>query len=147
MRIKPEVDQRGVHPRLWYVLGWLDRLHALYTGDELVVTSLRRPFEDSRRSRHAPLPPIGRGFLHPRQWDRFMVTAADLRRWSLDGTGGLTAVEFCKHIQGEHGDEIGVVLEPEWLSAEEIQKRGGIDAIAGHVHVQLKLPAKWTLFK
>ena len=146
--IKPEVDQRGVHPRLWYAISWLDRLHHQWTGDELTVTSLRRQFELGKVSRHAPLPPINpKPFLDPRQWDQFFVTAVDIRRWSLDGTGRLTAETFCKHIQHEHGEELGVVLEPEWLTAEEIQRRGGIYNIAKHVHLQLKQPITWGIWQ
>jgi hypothetical protein len=150
MIIKPEVDMRGVHPVLWFRLAWLDKVHELYTGDELTVTSLRRPFVKGKVSRHAALPPPhnpARAFLDPRQWDEFMCIAADLRRWSLDGTGRLTAETFCKYIQNEHGDEIGVVLEPEWLTEKQLDMRGGIYNVSPHVHVQLKQPIKWGLWQ
>jgi len=64
------------------------------------------------------------------------VTAADFRRWALDAK--TTAEPFCRMLQAFYGDELGVVLEPEWLTPEEISERGGILQIDPHVHVQLK---------
>lgn len=148
MHFKEGVDRRGVHPRIWSILHWMDYQHHLFTGEEVIVTCLRRPFDIERSSRHSPLPPPPQSdgrFLLAEQWDQFMVTACDIRRWALDGMK--KAEEFCKYLQREHGDEIGVVLEPEWLSAQEIRIRGGLDNIAGHIHWQLKLPVKWELWR
>lgn len=152
MTFKDGVDRRGVHPRLWTVLPWIDGMHHTYTGEEVTVTSLRRPWKPDVVSKHAPVSPPQRdiAWFTPDQWDKFFCSAVDLRRWELDAEGKRQkrklAEEFCKYIQREHGDELGVVLEPEWLTAEEIRKRGGIDKIDPHIHTQLKFPVKWRLW-
>ncbi len=148
MRFKEGIDRRGVHPRIWAILPWIDRMHYAYTSEDIVIERMRLPFDPDRPSRHSPLPPnrpIEGYFLQPRQWDQFLVTACDIRRWALDGMK--KTEEFCQYLQRGHGEELGVVLEPEWLSTTELRKRGGLDNIAGHIHIQLKLPVIWELWR
>lgn len=122
MKLNPGVDARLVDPGIWIYLGLIACAHRIAAGEELVVTSLRRPPGD-RPSRHAPL-------------QHSFVTAADFRRHALDAR--TTAENFCRMLQMLYGAELGVVLEPEWLTTEEISERGGILQIDPHVHVQLK---------
>lgn len=122
MRLKPGVDWRGVHPAIWIYLTLIAQDHRAWTEEELVVTSLRRPQGD-RPTRH---------FAKAGE----LVTAADFRRWHLDAAG--VAELFCRSLQARYGDDIGVVLEPEWLTAEELEQRGGPLNVEPHVHVQLK---------
>lgn len=124
MRLKPGVDARAIHPGIWFYLGIIAAEHRRWTGEELWVTDLRR-LPGERPSRHAP----------KRDEE---VTAADFRRWSLDAHARADA--FCRMLQSLYGDELGVVLEPEWLSPEERDRRGGLLKIDPHVHVQLKAP-------
>ncbi|KKK57248.1 hypothetical protein LCGC14_3056390, partial [marine sediment metagenome] len=49
------------------------------------------------------------------------------------------AEEICRHVQVSYGPQIGVVLEPEWLSAARRKKMTG-----PHIHFQLKKPIRWT---
>jgi len=65
-----------------------------------------------------------------------LCEAADIRRWQLDTTHSAGA--FANVLQHLYGAGLGVVLEPEWLTPEEIAARGGIEKIAGHIHVELK---------
>ncbi|HEY2938159.1 MAG TPA: hypothetical protein VGJ25_16265 [Gaiellaceae bacterium] len=122
MRLADEVDAREVHPVLWAFLGAIAYRHRLVAGVELVVTSLRRP-PGPRPSLHAP--PPGQ-----------LCRAADLRRWYLDTT--TDAPDFVNQLRHAYGRELGVVLEPEELTPEEIAERGGVEKIAGHIHIQLK---------
>jgi len=122
VRLKPGVDPRLVDPGIWVFLGLIARAHREWTGEELWITSLRRRPTD-RPSRHAPL-------------EHSYVTAADVRRHVLDAVSA--ADPFCRMLQTLYGGELGVVLEPEWLTTEEISERGGILQIDPHVHVQLK---------
>lgn len=122
MKLKADVDATGVAPELWSFLGAIAVALRLETNAELVVTSLRRP-RSSRPSKHSP--PQGQ-----------LVTAADIRRWALDHAG--LAAEFVAGLRKAYGDRLGVVLEPEELTPEEIAARGGRAAIAPHIHVQLK---------
>lgn len=122
MNIKPGVDATDVHPILWAFLGAIAVHHFTDTSHELVITSLRRP-PGPRVSRHS----TGPGGL---------VTAADIRRWPLDRTH--SAESFAHMLQHKYGKHLGVVVEPEWLSAEEIAARGGFDPANGHIHVELK---------
>lgn len=127
MKRKRGVDWSDVHPSLWQMLALIDYHHEDYTGNELVVTSLRRPPGD-RPSKHAGT------------W----CTAADLRRWYLTDETMPGACDFaqafCRELQDRYGDVLGVVLEPEWLSKAEIKRRGG--KVTPHIHVQLKRP-RW----
>lgn len=122
MNIKSGADATDVHPVLWAILGAIALRHRVDTKHELVVTSLRRP-PGPRPSRHSP--PAGQ-----------LVTAADIRRWVLDRTRSAEA--FAHLLQHEYGGHLGVVLEPEWLTAEELAARGGPQLVAGHIHVELK---------
>jgi hypothetical protein len=116
------VDARDVHPVLWTFLGAIATHHRTTAGVELVVTSLWRP-PGPRPSLHSP--PPGKP-----------VRAADLRRWYLDTRHA--AGEFASQLRFRYGSELGVVLEPEELTPEEIAERGGLEQIDGHIHVQLK---------
>lgn len=122
VKLNPGVDARLVDAGIWIFLGLIARSHRVWTGSELVVTSLRRP-PGGRPSRHTALE------NHP-------VGAADFRRHSLDERRA--AEPFCRMLQVLYGEDLGVVLEPEWLTPEEISERGGILQIDPHVHVQLK---------
>lgn len=146
MQFKEGVDRRGVHPRLWTILPWIDRMHHAYTSEDMVITDMRRPWNPEKASKHSPISPPQRDsyWLRPEQWDEFCCSAWDLRRWALDAMK--VAEEFCKYIQREHGDELGVVLEPEWLTAEQIRERGGIEKVVPHIHLQLKFPVMWELW-
>lgn len=122
MNIKSGADPTDVHPILWAILGAIALKHRIDTGHELVVTSLRRP-PGPRKSLHSPEP----GEL---------CAAADIRRWVLDRTH--SAETFARKLQHEYGLFLGVVVEPEWLTPEEITARGGFDPANGHIHVELK---------
>lgn len=122
MKVNPGVDARLVDPGIWIYLGLIATAHRIATGAELVVTSLRRP-RGERSSRHSPL-------------ENSFVTAADFRRLALDQR--TAADPFCRMLQMLYGADIGVVLEPEWLTTEELSLRGGVLNVEPHVHVQLK---------
>ncbi len=122
MRILPDVDVELVAPALWMFLGAIATSHRAAAGQGLVVTSLRRA-DDSRPSRHNP--PPGEA-----------VTAADFRRWYLDARG--LSEDFCRRLQVDFGGDLLVVLEPEWLTPQEIEARGGLRNVQPHVHVQLR---------
>lgn len=123
MQLKPGVNARDVDPMLWAYLGAIAQLYRTFTGGkELVVTSLRRE-PGKRASRHAP--PKGR-----------LVEAADLRSDVLREMKG--DEQFARTLQVTFGKELGVVLEPEWLSAAELEERGGADKVTPHLHIQLK---------
>lgn len=122
MKLNPGVDARLVDQGIWFYLGLIAAEHRRWTDVELVVTSLRRPPGD-RASRHSPK-------------EHEVVTAADFRRWVLDTKTAADA--FCRMLQTCYGEDLGVVLEPEWLTMEEISERGGVLRIDPHVHVQLK---------
>lgn len=122
MRLKPGVDWQQVDQVLWIWLGIIALEHRTWTDEELVITSLRRP-DSPWPSRHV----VKAGEL---------VGAADLRRHALDR---LSAAEvFCRMLQLRWGEYLGVVLEPEWLTASELELRGGALQVDPHVHVQLK---------
>ncbi|MEE9360856.1 MAG: hypothetical protein V3U85_10275 [Hyphomicrobium sp.] len=86
----------------------------------MVVTSLRRPYKHGSR--------------HSEPYD-VLVTAADIRRWDLDQIG--EAEDFSRWLQTALG--LGVLLEPEWMTPEQVAARGGVDAIPPHIHAQLNL--------
>lgn len=135
MRFKRDVDASGVHPRLWQVLMFLDQMHLEWTEEPMWVTDLRRPYagENTRHATGVML--IG----EPRLLavEESLVTAADIRRWALDELGKAEA--FCRQIQDLYGDQVGVVLEPEWLSKARRKRM-----TAPHIHFQLKKPIRWT---
>ncbi len=120
MRLKRGLDPEGVHPLLWGKLALADREHQIITGEEMIVTSLRRSPELG--SKHSPEAEV-------------KAMAADIRRWRLDAIG-LTE-KFCRWLQQELG--LGVLLEPDWMTKEQIAERGGIDNIDPHIHSQLKI--------
>lgn len=122
VKLLPGVDDSDVDPVLWAYLGAIATRHRLDVGPMLIVTSLRRA-PGPRKSLHSPPP----GEL---------CRAADLRRWSLDTAK--KAEEFAIWLQKRYGDSLGVLLEPEWLTAEQLAERGGRAAVAPHLHVQLK---------
>lgn len=122
MTIIDDVDSTGVHPVLWVFLGVISQRHRVATGNTLIVTSLRRP-PGPRPSRHSP--PEGE-----------LCQAADLRRWALDAAH--ESVTFARALQRDYGAVLGVVLEPEWLTPDQIAERGGLDKIGPHLHVELK---------
>ena len=129
IRLKRGVDARGIHPHLWFHLGVIGLQHYLLTNHIMVVTSLRRPYDpDKRPSKHRPKPTD-------------LCTGADVRRWYLDDAVNAiqyTTEIFCKWIQQTMGDQIGVVLEPDWLTAAQIAARGGLKRIEPHIHLQSK---------
>ena len=113
MKLKRGIDPEGVHQLLWGKLALADREHQIVAGEPLVVTSLRR--DPKPGSGHSPPPDVP-------------ATAADIRRWRLDALG-LTE-SFCSWLQKEGG--LAVLLEPDWMTKEQIAERGGIDRIAPH---------------
>ena len=120
MRLKRGLDPEGVHSLLWGKLALADREHKIITGEPMTVTSLRR--HPKPGSKHSPEPDV-------------KATAADIRRWRLDALGHTE--EFCSWLQKELG--LGVLLEPDWMTKEQIAERGGIDNIDPHIHTQLKI--------
>ncbi len=154
MRFKRHVDASGVHPRMWQFLAWLDQLHMEWTEEEMWVTSLRRSFVKGVDTRHA----IGNVMLtatDPRAHPGDFVTAVDIRRWALDEIAAPRDAEaFCRHVQHSYGRQIGVVLEPEWLSLKALRRRFPHftnhtkeelqTLVAPHIHYQLKKPIRWT---
>lgn len=122
MQLKDGVDATDVHPVLWLFLGAIAEHYRAATGDEMIITSLRR-VPGRAGSKHTPAP----GEL---------CQAADIRRWPFHDVPG--AERFAKELQARYGRQLGVVLEPEWLTPREIAMRGGIQTIAGHLHVELK---------
>ncbi len=120
MRLKRGLDPEGVHQLLWGKLALADREYQIITGEEMDVTSLRR--HPKPGSKHSPEPDV-------------KATAADIRRWRLDKLG--ITEKFCRWLQQELG--LGVLLEPDWMTKEQIAERGGIDKITPHIHAQLKI--------
>jgi len=111
LQLKPGVNAGGVDPFLWAFLGQIAMLYRDTTGKELVVTSLRRDGAGGRASKHTP--PKGR-----------LCEAADIR------TDVLRAIKaddaFARMLQQRFGKELGIVLEPDWLTPAQLAERGGI---------------------
>lgn len=122
MILLPYVCSAHVHPQLWLWLHVLEDNHWQATGHELVIASPRCPSR-SRPSRHSPPAPM-------------MCRAVDIRRWHLDARG--LAEPFARELQHYYGAHLGVILEPEWLTENELRRRGGRAAVAPRLHVQLK---------
>ena len=122
MKLKDKVDGHRVHQDLWCILSQIEQEHQAWTGQELVLTSMRRK-QRAKHSKHSPGPCMP-------------AKAADIRRGDLDAIG--RAEEFCKTLQKKFGRYIGVVLEPDWLTPKEIRQRGGLAKIGPHIHIQLK---------
>lgn len=122
MRYADGVISDHVHPTLWLWLGALGVLHHQATGKDMWITSLWRPFTGTP-TKHAP----ARGDL---------VEAADIRRWYLDETH--FAEPWAIHLRELYGSHLYVLLEPEWLTVEELAARGGREKVQPHIHVQLR---------
>lgn len=120
MRFKDGVDRRDVSPVVWWYLPTAERLHLALVGEELVVTSMRRPWGSPAHN-----PPAGE-----------LVRAADLRRWYLDRAGAGVARAFVDTLNAYLAPHCRVLLEPEDLSEEAIAERGGLEKIAPHIHLQ-----------
>jgi hypothetical protein len=123
------VDRTNIDTVLWLYLGAISQRHREWTGHPMVITSLRRP-PGPRPSLHSPP-------------DGIPCRAADIRRWLLNDSD--QAANFARRLQTDFGLELGVVLEPEWLTPEQVAERGGMSKIAGHLHVELKAQAHGAL--
>lgn len=104
---------------LW--VGVIARHHREWTGAELVVTDLRRK-SSPWSSQHV----VKAGEL---------VTAVDFRRWYLDELDA--ADPFCRMLRRVYAKWLEVILEPEWLDAAALDRRGGALNVEPHVHVEL----------
>ena len=141
-KIKDGVNIEGVHPLVWGWAGVAARLFFEKTGSVQTLTSVRRPYREGSTSKHAP--PPGK-----------LVTAWDGRRHELDAMDGVdptrrTAELYCSELQRRFGLCVGVVLEPEWLTVRDLEKRFGIQIhdreqekaarrrVVPHIHHQLK---------
>ena len=122
MRLKLGVDATHVEPGIYLWLGALSRAHRAWTDKELVVTKLRYPPGD-RPSWHSPK-------------EHELVRAADIRRGYLDCED--LAEVFCRMIQARYGDALKVLLEPEWLTPEELERRGGALNVDPHICIVLR---------
>lgn len=122
MRFKPGVVRSGVDPCIWWYLPTAERLHFTLAGCELVVTSLRRSW--------------GKGAHNPPEGQ--LVWAVDLRRWYLDRAGPRVARVFVDVLNSKLAEACLVLLEPEDLTDQEIEERGGIDKVDPHVHMQIE---------
>jgi len=122
VQFKDGVDTTGVSRVLWYYLPQVDRFHYVFTGEDLVVTSMRRTW--------------GSIVHNPSPGDE--VLAADLRRWYLDELRAGLADSFCTVLNIRFGHALRVVLEPEWLTPAQIAERGGVEAIDPHIHIQVE---------
>ncbi len=120
MKLKNGVDPTHVHGLLWGKLLQADSWHTITAGEDMVITSLRRP--EKSGSTHSPPPDVP-------------VTGVDIRRWRLDALE--RTEDFCRWLQTELG--LAVLLEPEWMTKEQIADRGGIDNIDPHIHCQLRI--------
>ena len=122
MKLRRGLYQEGVHELLWAKLALADREHQIITGEPMIVTSLRRHPKPGSKSKHSPVAGT-------------KATAADIRRWRLDD---LKRTEpFCSWLQKELG--LAVLLEPDWMTKEQIAARGGLHKIVPHIHCQLKI--------
>ena len=117
-----------MEPGIYLWLGALSRAHRAWTDKELVVTSLRRPPGD-RPSWHSP-----------KEFE--LVRAADIRRWYLDGDK--LAESFCRMVQARYGDALKVMLEPDWLTRDDLERRGGLLNVDPHIHLELR-SVEWPI--
>lgn len=122
MKLKDDVNDSRVSPVLGLWIGIIARHHLEWTNHELVVTSLRRDASEWP-SLHVPEP-------------EELVRAVDLRRWYLDNHD--LADPFCRMLEHRYGTSIHVLLEPEWLSVEELERRGGAHHVDPHIHVGMR---------
>jgi len=153
------IDKTRVHPRLWMFLTFLDdEIFGWSKETEITVTSLRRPFT-GKRTKHAAPSFEELEDLDPERQAPLFVLAADVRRWGLDAERADAASEFCQSIQARFGVQMGVVLEPDWLSRDDLYARGlgqiktledetaARAKVDPHIHFQLKLPILWSPFR
>lgn len=122
MELKDDVDYTQVSLVLGLWIEVLGRHHKEWTGRELVVTDLRR-VGGSPRSLHVA------GVSE-------LVRAVDLRRWYLD-EHDLTD-PFCRMLLHRYAASLFVLLEPEWLSDIELERRGGPGSVDPHIHIGLR---------
>jgi hypothetical protein len=109
-----------VHPQLLVYAGFIARAFLVRAGHRMVITSMSRPEGESRHN------PAYRGWC----------LAFDMRRRDVAAFAGLLDLEsFVMGIRGSL--DIGALIEPEWMTPKEIAARGGLDAIAPHVHWQI----------
>ena len=134
MLIKTGVNIDDIHPMLWFWLGKVDELYLAERIGEMVVTSMRREYDPGlgRFTWHSP------GWTIPEDLIPEPVRAADIRTTALTREG--LDYQFARIVQGVYGEYLGVVLEPDWLSKEQIEARGGADRVTPHIHLQLKEP-------
>lgn len=141
LRFKSGVNRDGVHPMMYAWLGVVAVYHQELTGRAVRVTSLRRDHEPGVRSKHSPKPPT-------------LSSAADIGRRALDKID--YAEDFCRDLQRLYGKHLGVVLEPEWLTVKQLERRFGLvlrtesrvraarKRVGPHIHLQLK-GKLWTV--
>lgn len=138
VRFKPGVNRRGVHPLMWIYLGPIAVEHHYHTSKPLYVTSQRRPLSfGASTSKHSP--PAGE-----------LCTATDIRTKYLAERADSLPATFARWIQKRFGNRVGVLLEPDWLSRRQLERRFKIkirtDAdeaaarkrVGPHIHLQLK---------
>lgn len=111
LRFEAGVKRDGVHPMMYAWLGVVAVYHHELTNRVTRVTSIRRDYVSGVRSSHSPKPPK-------------LSTAADIGRRSLDKID--FAEEFCHDLQRLYGKRLGVVLEPEWLTVKQLERRFGL---------------------
>ena len=136
MRLLNDVDFSNPHSALQHVCGMVDDLHYQLVSTEAVVTSGRR--SPKAGSLHSV--PAG-----------FSFRAVDFRRWLLDAKPwyALSAAgrrdetstwEFLRRARRSWwAKRYGVqfVLEPEELTSEQVESRGGLINIGPHIHMEL----------
>ena len=141
LSFKAGVKRDGVHPMMYAWLGIVAVYHHELTNRVTRVTSIRRDYVPGVHSKHSPKPPK-------------LSTAADIGRRELDKID--FAEEFCHDLQRLYGKRLGVVLEPEWLTVKQLERRFGLvlrtesqiraarKRVGPHIHLQLK-GQLWTL--
>lgn len=161
IKLKTGVNVQGIHPHLWLHLGIAARIFYVMFIFPLTVTSMRRGYKKGVVSKHSP------GIWTIQDWVEYLwgeenhegtplfikrpplASAVDISRRApmaakpLNSTNDdmlpiSRAEEFCRTLQGLMGDQIGVVLEPEWLSIRELERRGGLSKVVPHIHIQSK---------
>lgn len=134
-RVKSGVDSQRVHPLIWVYAHQIGIWHQDVTGYRMVITSMSRHRGSSYHnpsyagSQHSMVAP-----RHSSVATRIdLSTAFDMRRWYFNNFPMLE--RFCLEVKEEL--DIGCLIEPEWMTPEQIEARGGIDKIVPHVHWQL----------
>ena len=119
--LKEGVTLNRVHPQLMAVAGYIACRHMEVTGKRMVITSAARLGE--KPSYHNP------SWYKADGWCR----AFDMRRWYFDSFRVLEKfVMWCKDEL-----DVGALIEPEWMTPEQVEERGGLDSIDPHVHWQI----------